>query len=222
MANRAAKSPARQANSKPVTKPNSFASEGVENYDVSTLKANDWLICSALSVVALFVRLFRISQPTSVVFDEVQYVFCYLLLPANNELTIFPQLRWFRFQVHQGQVLHGRPSPIGQAPHHPRWLAGRLRWRVRLQRHRQGLHRTSCPIRFHAPSPCPHGCPYHPYHVLDPQGFRMQDCHCYNGRRPGPLRKRSCHPVQTYSARFSPGHLYRPDHSRLDFFHQPA
>lgn len=74
MANRAARSPARQANTKPTTKPISFASEGVENYDVSTLKSDDWLICGALSVVALFVRLFRLSQPTSVVFDEVQYV----------------------------------------------------------------------------------------------------------------------------------------------------
>lgn len=74
MANRAAKSPARQANTKAMTKTTGFASDGVENYDVSTLKSNDWIICGALSVLALFVRLFRISQPTSVVFDEVQYV----------------------------------------------------------------------------------------------------------------------------------------------------
>ncbi|KAG9613822.1 dolichyl-phosphate-mannose-protein mannosyltransferase 1, partial [Aureobasidium melanogenum] len=73
MANRAAKSPARQPNTKAIAKPTGFASEGVENYDVSTLKSNDWLICGALSVVALFVRLFRISQPTSVVFDEVHF-----------------------------------------------------------------------------------------------------------------------------------------------------
>ncbi|KEQ72514.1 dolichyl-phosphate-mannose-protein mannosyltransferase 1 [Aureobasidium namibiae CBS 147.97] len=73
MANRAAKSPARRANTQPTTKPVGFASEGVENYDVSTLKSNDWLICGALSVVALFVRLFRLSQPTSVVFDEVHF-----------------------------------------------------------------------------------------------------------------------------------------------------
>jgi dolichyl-phosphate-mannose-protein mannosyltransferase len=78
MANRAARSPARRANAQPVVKPTAkpvgFASEGVENYDVSTLKSNDWSICGALTVVALFVRLFRLSQPTSVVFDEVQYV----------------------------------------------------------------------------------------------------------------------------------------------------
>lgn len=72
MATRSAKSPARQANSKAASKNKSFASDGVDNYDVSTLKSNDWLICGALSIVALFVRLFRISQPTSVVFDEVQ------------------------------------------------------------------------------------------------------------------------------------------------------
>jgi dolichyl-phosphate-mannose-protein mannosyltransferase len=81
MANRAPKSPARQTNntkviptSKGVSKPTGFASEGVGNYDVTTLESDDWMVCGALSVVALFVRLFRISQPTSVVFDEVQYV----------------------------------------------------------------------------------------------------------------------------------------------------
>jgi dolichyl-phosphate-mannose-protein mannosyltransferase len=73
MANRAARSPARRVTTPATAKPVGFASEGVENYDVSTLKANDWSICGALTVVALFVRLFRLSQPTSVVFDEVQY-----------------------------------------------------------------------------------------------------------------------------------------------------
>lgn len=51
-----------------------YSSEGVKNNDISTLKSKDWELCGVLTVVALFVRLFRIYQPTSVVFDEVQYV----------------------------------------------------------------------------------------------------------------------------------------------------
>ena len=76
MASRSGKSPARAAPSsaKSSIKPRDFSSEGVKNYDVSTLKATDWEICGVMTLVAVFVRLFRISQPTSVVFDEVQYV----------------------------------------------------------------------------------------------------------------------------------------------------
>lgn len=52
-----------------------YTSEGVKNNDVFRLPSSDWQMLAGLTVIALFVRLFRIYQPSSVVFDEVQYVF---------------------------------------------------------------------------------------------------------------------------------------------------
>ena len=57
-----------------VGKTQDYTSEGVRDNDIFKLPASDWWILGALSIVALAVRLFRLYQPTSVVFDEVQYV----------------------------------------------------------------------------------------------------------------------------------------------------
>lgn len=51
-----------------------YTSEGVKNNDITTLGSSDWELLGVLTLVGMFVRLFRIYQPTSVVFDEVQYV----------------------------------------------------------------------------------------------------------------------------------------------------
>jgi dolichyl-phosphate-mannose-protein mannosyltransferase len=53
-------------------KKKSYASEGVTDNDVFLLPMSDYQIMGALTVIAAVVRLFRIYQPTSVVFDEVQ------------------------------------------------------------------------------------------------------------------------------------------------------
>lgn len=50
----------------------SDASEGVENNDIFLLPAVDYQIMGVMTIIATAVRLFRIYQPTSVVFDEVQ------------------------------------------------------------------------------------------------------------------------------------------------------
>lgn len=52
-----------------------YTSEGVEDNDVFLLPGSDYQTLGLLTIVAAVVRLFRIYQPSSVVFDEVQYVF---------------------------------------------------------------------------------------------------------------------------------------------------
>jgi dolichyl-phosphate-mannose-protein mannosyltransferase len=65
----------RPNNRKPVpAKISSYASEGVKDYDIFNLPASDYKLLTLVTLVAAAVRLFRIYQPTSVVFDEVQYV----------------------------------------------------------------------------------------------------------------------------------------------------
>lgn len=54
------------------TNPASYASDGVKNYDILNLPASDYKLLALVTLVAAVVRLFRIYQPTSVVFDEVQ------------------------------------------------------------------------------------------------------------------------------------------------------
>jgi dolichyl-phosphate-mannose-protein mannosyltransferase len=49
-----------------------YQSDGVQDNDIFNLPASDWQLLGFLTLVALFVRLFRIYQPSSVVFDEVQ------------------------------------------------------------------------------------------------------------------------------------------------------
>lgn len=51
----------------------SYASEGVTDNDIFLLPVSDYQIMALLTLVGAVVRLFRIYQPTSVVFDEVQY-----------------------------------------------------------------------------------------------------------------------------------------------------
>lgn len=53
-------------------KSTSYQSDGVEDNDVFLLPGTDYLVLLALTLVGAAVRIFRISQPTSVVFDEVQ------------------------------------------------------------------------------------------------------------------------------------------------------
>lgn len=56
------------------TKISNYGSEGVTDNDIFNLPVSDYKILALLTAVAAVVRLFRIYQPTSVVFDEVQCV----------------------------------------------------------------------------------------------------------------------------------------------------
>lgn len=56
------------------TKNNSYQSDGVEDNDVFLLPLSDYWVALALILVATLVRVYKIYQPTSVVFDEVQCV----------------------------------------------------------------------------------------------------------------------------------------------------
>lgn len=58
--------------SKPAAVPQSYASEGVKNNDIFQLPGSDYKLIVLVTMIAAAVRLFRIYQPTSVVFDEVQ------------------------------------------------------------------------------------------------------------------------------------------------------
>jgi hypothetical protein len=51
-----------------------YTSEGVEDNDVFLLPVSDYQVMILVTIAAAAVRLFRIYQPTSVVFDEVQCV----------------------------------------------------------------------------------------------------------------------------------------------------
>jgi dolichyl-phosphate-mannose-protein mannosyltransferase len=44
----------------------------VEDHDIFQLPASDYKVMLILTAIATVVRLFRIYQPSSVVFDEVQ------------------------------------------------------------------------------------------------------------------------------------------------------
>lgn len=71
--NGSGRSPSR--NSKKVARtPKDFSSEGVVDHDVFLLPGSDYQIMGLLTILGAVVRLFRIYQPSSVVFDEVQYV----------------------------------------------------------------------------------------------------------------------------------------------------
>jgi dolichyl-phosphate-mannose-protein mannosyltransferase len=52
---------------------NDFTSDGVEDNDVFLLPGSDYQVMLVVTILGAIVRLFRIYQPTSVVFDEVQY-----------------------------------------------------------------------------------------------------------------------------------------------------
>jgi dolichyl-phosphate-mannose-protein mannosyltransferase len=49
-----------------------YGSEGVTDNDIFLLPGSDFQLLGVLTMIATVIRLFRISQPTSVVFDEVQ------------------------------------------------------------------------------------------------------------------------------------------------------
>ena len=51
-----------------------YTSDGVEDNDILLLPVSDYQVMLLVTVLGAIVRLFRIYQPTSVVFDEVQYV----------------------------------------------------------------------------------------------------------------------------------------------------
>jgi dolichyl-phosphate-mannose-protein mannosyltransferase len=53
-------------------KPKDFTSHGVTDNDILMLPSSDLQLLGILTAVAALVRLFRIYQPSSVVFDEVQ------------------------------------------------------------------------------------------------------------------------------------------------------
>ena len=52
--------------------PKDYTSHGIKDHDIFTLPSSDLQLLLALTGVAALVRLFRIYQPSSVVFDEVQ------------------------------------------------------------------------------------------------------------------------------------------------------
>lgn len=53
-------------------KPIDYSSHGVTDNDIFMLPSSDLQLLGILTVIAAIVRLFRIYQPSSVVFDEVQ------------------------------------------------------------------------------------------------------------------------------------------------------
>ena len=53
-------------------KPTDYTSHGVTDNDIFKLPTSDFQLLGFLTIVAAVVRLFRIYQPSSVVFDEVQ------------------------------------------------------------------------------------------------------------------------------------------------------
>ncbi len=63
-----------KSKSKAAKRKDDYSSEGVEDNDVFLLPGSDFQLVLAITVISAAVRLFRIYQPSSVVFDEVQYV----------------------------------------------------------------------------------------------------------------------------------------------------
>lgn len=55
------------------TKKADYGSEGVTDNDILLLPGSDYSILAAVTIIAAAVRIFRIYQPTSVVFDEVHF-----------------------------------------------------------------------------------------------------------------------------------------------------
>ena len=55
-----------------LSKLSDYGSEGVKDNDIFELPASDYKLMLVLTTIAAVVRLFRIYQPSSVVFDEVQ------------------------------------------------------------------------------------------------------------------------------------------------------
>ena len=53
-------------------KPADYTSHGITDNDIFLLPGSDYQLMGLLTAIAMAVRLFRIYQPSSVVFDEVQ------------------------------------------------------------------------------------------------------------------------------------------------------
>lgn len=72
-------------------KSNNYGSDGVKDNDIFQLPKSDYQLLLVLTVLAAIVRLFRIYQPSSVVFDEVQYVLSgfwyHKRAAANNHIS---------------------------------------------------------------------------------------------------------------------------------------
>lgn len=60
-------------------KATSYKSDGVEDHDVFLLPLSDYWTVIGLTLLALIVRVYKIYQPTSVVFDEVQSVYVFVV-----------------------------------------------------------------------------------------------------------------------------------------------
>jgi hypothetical protein len=67
------KAPRSPSTQKIVKKSDDYTSDGVKDHDIFLLPGSDYQVMLAVTVLATVVRLFRIYQPSSVVFDEVQY-----------------------------------------------------------------------------------------------------------------------------------------------------
>jgi dolichyl-phosphate-mannose-protein mannosyltransferase len=69
------RSPGRKPNGKQKaqsTPVQSYKSEGVGDYDIFSLPSSDWQLLVIITIIGASIRLWKITQPTSVVFDEVQ------------------------------------------------------------------------------------------------------------------------------------------------------
>ncbi|KAK6439475.1 Dolichyl-phosphate-mannose--protein mannosyltransferase 1, partial [Oleoguttula sp. CCFEE 5521] len=51
----------------------SSASDDIQDHNILNLSSNAWQALFGVTILAFFVRLFRIYQPSSVVFDEVHF-----------------------------------------------------------------------------------------------------------------------------------------------------
>lgn len=57
----------------PVVKKNAdYTSDGVADQDIFLLPGSDYQVMFGMTILGAIIRLFRIYQPSSVVFDEVQ------------------------------------------------------------------------------------------------------------------------------------------------------
>jgi dolichyl-phosphate-mannose-protein mannosyltransferase len=70
----ASSNPSQKPKSNATKRKDDYSSEGVQDNDVFLLPGSDFQLVLAITVLSAAVRLFRIYQPSSVVFDEVQYV----------------------------------------------------------------------------------------------------------------------------------------------------
>lgn len=61
------------SNGKAKRRPDDYSSEGVDDNDVFLLPVSDYKVMFGLTILGAIVRLFRIYQPSSVVFDEVHF-----------------------------------------------------------------------------------------------------------------------------------------------------